>query len=417
VWYKGIPRQEFPVQRSRIRLLVAAVLLSMVPVVVFTAPAPALAQAAPNPAALGPFAVGHESFTVTDPMRQEVFAGVLGPRTLAVDVWYPVTPGQDSGALAFYSFQVLGLGFRSAVAHEGPPAVPNLARPLVVFSHGSGGISVQSTSLCETLASHGFVVAAPNHTGNTAGDAFFTRSYPSAVILKDRPLDISVLIDRMIARNQDPSDRFYHGINPFQIGVAGHSLGGFTALASAIQDPRVRAIMPIAPAARILTDAQLASIRVPAFVLGGTIDSTTPLEPNSRIVFELPVSRRVYRADIRGAGHSDFASVCKLADVLFSFNAPLSFVTSVVPGYLETCGPGAFPIAEVERIQNLYAVSFFRRHLMQDTRYEAALTTSYAQIMEPNVRYLRRDTTYPLFWQAFLAALERPAGAVAVATP
>ena len=365
------------------------------------APHSARAASAPDPAALGPYAVGHEVFTVSDPARPETRLGVAGPRQIVVDVWYPVDPAQAAGAFAPYSFQVLGLGFLSQVAREGAPPLPNVARPLVVFSHGNGGIAVQSTNLCETLASHGFVVAAPNHTGNTAGDAFFTRMDPFSVAAYNRPRDVSVVIDRMIARTRTPGDRLYHVVNPYQVGVAGHSFGGFTSLAVAggyesfVPDVRVRAIMPIAPAARLLSDAERAAIRVPVMVLGGTLDTTTPLEPNSRLAFEMPASRRVYRADVIGADHSHFASVCKLADVLFAYNAPVSFVRSVVPGYLETCGPGVLPIGVAERIQNLYAVSFFRRHLLQDTRYEVFLTETWAQVMEPDVAFQRRGPTFP----------------------
>ena len=39
--------------------------------------------------------------------------------------------------------------------------------PLVVFSHGNSGLRRQSTFLTTHLASWGFVVAAPDHTGNT----------------------------------------------------------------------------------------------------------------------------------------------------------------------------------------------------------------------------------------------------------
>ena len=39
--------------------------------------------------------------------------------------------------------------------------------PGVVFSHGMAGHRRQSTFLCTHLASHGFVVASPDHVGNT----------------------------------------------------------------------------------------------------------------------------------------------------------------------------------------------------------------------------------------------------------
>lgn len=390
-------------------------LLVAVALAILVLASPARALDAPD--APGPFAVGHETMTVVDPSRQEVRNGVLGDRRLAVDVWYPISPGSASGPFAFYPFQVFTLGYTSPVAREGAPAIANVARPLIVFSHGSGGISVQSTGLCEALASHGFVVAAPNHAGNTASDAFFGTSFPFATSSRNRPRDVSVLIDRLIARSRTPGDRLYRVVNPYQIGVAGHSFGGFTALAMASgyaevpADPRVRAILPIAPAARILSDAELARITVPVFVLGGTEDTTTPVEPNSRVAFEKPSSRRVYRADIVGAGHSAFASVCRIGDVLFAFGSPVSFVLQNVPGYEQSCGPGAYPIGDAERIQNLYAVSFFRRHLMQDSRYEPFLATSYAASEEPTLKYWRRDTSFPAWWAQLLANGPGQAGA------
>ena len=39
--------------------------------------------------------------------------------------------------------------------------------PLIVFSHGNGGLGVQSFFLTEYLASHGYVVVCPDHTGNS----------------------------------------------------------------------------------------------------------------------------------------------------------------------------------------------------------------------------------------------------------
>ena len=42
--------------------------------------------------------------------------------------------------------------------------------PLLVFSHGNSGYRQQSTFLTTHLASWGFVVAAPDHVGNTFGE-------------------------------------------------------------------------------------------------------------------------------------------------------------------------------------------------------------------------------------------------------
>ena len=59
--------------------------------------------------------------------------------------------------------------------------------PLVVYSHGSGGQRYVSAFLTEALAARGFVVAAADHTGNTALDVFTKTQLPPREILRIRP--------------------------------------------------------------------------------------------------------------------------------------------------------------------------------------------------------------------------------------
>ena len=59
--------------------------------------------------------------------------------------------------------------------------------PLLIFSHGAGGTRQQSAKLIEHLSSWGFVVASPDHAGNSMNDA--GASIPFS--LEDRPKDIS----------------------------------------------------------------------------------------------------------------------------------------------------------------------------------------------------------------------------------
>ena len=74
----------------------------------------------------------------------------------------------------------------------------------------------------KTLASHGYIVAAPYHWRANNYDA--TVAY-LANKLWQRPVDISLDIDFLLS---DPAWSKY--IDPGRIGVAGHSQGGFTAL-------------------------------------------------------------------------------------------------------------------------------------------------------------------------------------------
>ena len=348
-----------------------------------------------DPTALGPYGVGHVVFDVTDPAR--------GDRALRAELWYPVDPADAIGDPTWYDFQFFGLGLESPVAIEGAPLTADTWLPLILFSHGNCGVSFQSTPLMEQLASHGMVVVAPNHTGNTVNECISGSQDPFAVSAQDRPADLSFLIDHFLAKSADPTDDFFAHINPFAIGVAGHSFGGYTAIAmasgieapeygiSVAPDPRVRAIAPIAPASEFFDDAELASIDVPTFLLGATLDDTVPVIPNLSRPFDLIPSRPLYRAELIGAGHLHFANACAIGQALLDFGVPLLQVGNLVPGYDDTCGPDDFPIEEAERLTAFYVTAFFKRHLLHDTRYDAFLGEDYAAENEPLVHYLRKD--------------------------
>lgn len=348
-----------------------------------------------DPTELGPYGVGHVVFEVSDPAR--------GDRPLRAELWYPVDPLDAVGEPTFYDFQFFGLGLVSDVAIEGAPLTADTYLPLILFSHGNCGVSFQSTPLMESLASHGMVVVSPNHTGNTANECIGGNADPFLVSTVDRPADISFLIDHFLAKSMDPEDDFYAHINPFAIGATGHSFGGYTTIAMAagldapsngvlvLPDPRVRAIAPIAPASEFFGDAELAGIDVPMFLLGGTIDDTTPIVPNTTRPWELVSSRPIYRADLEGAGHLHFANACAIGQALLDFGVPLAQVGGIVPGYDDTCGPDDFPIDEARRIQSFYVTAFFKRHLLFDRRYDSFLTSDWAAAHEPLVHFSRKD--------------------------
>lgn len=349
-----------------------------------------------DPHGYGPYGVGHTILDTTDPAR--------GDRALRTEIWYPADPEDAVGEPAFYDFQFFNLGLVSPIAIEDAPITSTYWLPLIVFSHGNCGTSWQSTPLMETLASHGFVVLSPAHTGNTVNDCIGTGNPDSfAVAAQNRPADVSFLIDTMIARSFDPSDFFFARVHPYRIGVAGHSFGGYTALAMAsgvtrpdlgievAPDPRVRAIAPMAPASGVISDADLASISVPVFLLSASADTTTPVVPNTTRPWDLIGSRPLYRADVVGADHNHFASVCDISQALADFGVPERQIAQLVPGYFETCGPDAFSIDEARRIQGFYVTAFFKRHLYADPRYDVFLQPDYAAANEPNVEFSRKD--------------------------
>ena len=330
--------------------------------------APAFAGNGPisEPDALGPWAVGRTTFLVVDPDRDD--------RSLAVDAWYPVDPDDAGGPPSVYNLVFAGIV--SEVAFDEPPVSEGGPFPLVVFSHGNNGVRFQSYFLTEHLASHGMIVVAPDHSGNTAFDLIFPSPPFQA---SDRPLDVSLLITRMLQRSIDVTDLFYGSVDPGRIGVAGHSFGGFTTLAMATgfqdvpPDPRVSAIMPISPASSSFSDEDLAEITLPMLVLGGTSDITTPIDPQSVRPFAFASSRPRYRVDVEKAGHGSLTNICDFYVALLPFVDPF-LLEFLLGNFEEGCAPELIPIEEAHRITNLYAVSFFSRDLVGDPRYKRYLT-------------------------------------------
>lgn len=147
--------------------------------------------------------------------------------------------------------------------------------PLLIFSHGAGGTRQQSAKLIEHLSSWGFVVASPDHAGNSMNDA--GASIPFS--LEDSKFFLQYAVEN-------------------GVGVVGHSYGGLTSLlvapdAQEWSDDRVKAILPLSPAVEWgggmgpdLMEERLPNTIVPTMVIGGENDTITPVNPNNVAVFE-----------------------------------------------------------------------------------------------------------------------------------
>lgn len=162
-------------------------------------------------------------------------------RTLATDIWYPAAAGEDpEGQMAEHPF-----GRPHAALTDAPARTERF--PLLGFSHGNSGLRRQSTFLTTHLASWGFVVVAPDHTGNTFFETLEldedARQRMHFDARRNRPRDLATALAAVERGGEE-----LPAVDPSRIGIIGHSYGGWTAFKMPALDARVRAVLGLAPA-------------------------------------------------------------------------------------------------------------------------------------------------------------------------
>lgn len=293
----------------------------------------------------GSYEIGYEIF--------EHETADKGP--LEIKAWYPAsvegeswpdltyTVKLESDGLPEGTGEIFGNGHRSAEPNT------ESTYPLIVFSHGYGANPEWYHQLAEHLASQGTVVLAPQHS-----EYYWEEDIIASSVA--RPADISATID------------FAEGnvlggiIDAERVAVAGHSYGGYTALAvggaridlTALEercagefhpinrtffcgpfvdhgqeladelgldsvpaglwprqrDDRVDAIIAMAGDAYLFGKEGLAAVDIPVFLLGGTGDSGTPWEWGAGLAWDNVSSSTKTLVAFEGAEHMLPATSC-----------------------------------------------------------------------------------------------------------
>jgi hypothetical protein len=312
----------------------------------------------------GPYPVGVRTLELADPSRPDPAAVCMKPlclptsRPLTTEVYYPSTTEAVAGVPRDV-INLLGVPLFPSPSYRDVARAPG-AFPLIVYSHGGGGIRFENALKMDHLASHGFVVVSADHPGS---DLVSPGGDPDS--FENRPLDVRFLIDRFLALNAEVGHFLEGAIDPDRIGGTGWSFGGYavTALATGpffrgtFTDPRMKAILPLDGAMGSLhwgTDAPgiFATIIIPSLSLGGDILFSTDLFADHQAMFDAlePGPRVAALGVLRDAGHGTFPDSCEVPDAILE-----PFAGGPVPD----CGPVAIPWRYARHVIDYLALNFF----------------------------------------------------------
>ncbi len=333
--------------------------------------APAGPQDAPDPSVRGPFAVGVRTFEFTD-LTRPAPNGDRG-RPLVVEVWYPAAESARGLPGATYDlFSILPADLAAELTPEDvPPLTTGAVRdaaprrkegpyPLVLFSHGSGGVRMQSTFYTEILASHGYVVVAPDHVGNTLADFVSLDNFDFEDILgsyTDRGQDLLFLLDRF-TRFLPAADPLAGLIDDTQVGTSGHSFGALTSIRVAGLEPRIKAAVPHAPPGYLVTwigvERPLNTLDTPILVLAGRDDQTLPYESHIATLWP-EMGAPSWLVTLEKAGHFTFSDLCLLSDAVVAASDEIGVGNVLEDG----CSPDNIPPTESVPLINRYSIGLF----------------------------------------------------------
>lgn len=284
------------------------------------------------------------------------------PRTIAINLWYPTADKQ--GKPASYMDDTVGDAAAFDHATLAPPAHAS-GYPLLLYSHGYLGFGGTSADLSRYFASHGWVVIAPDHTGNTLAEYATGGNDPPPSIWYLRTRDLQQCLKVL---DELPADDPLHGqVATKQVVLTGHSFGAYdvwamagaaydtTAIAAnckqgkgpggactdadvavfakGLGDPRVAVAIPMAGGVDLSMWGEdgRKSVKVPTLIMSGTDDGPGTGQP----VFDHTPGPDVAWLQIENACHQTFAlGTCPKLSAEAGFHIVDSYALAWARAYL-----------------------------------------------------------------------------------
>jgi predicted dienelactone hydrolase len=372
---------------------------------------------APEYAKHGPYWVGYRPIVIGEGTEHPLQAGI----------WYPALNSAGTAEDVTYMIQtkipVEGMaatepihGHALAGAEIDPSGAPY---PLVIYSHGFAANAAWASAVLEHLASHGFVVVAPEHQEQFDFD---WSEVPNASI--DRPRDIKQTLD-FVEQTAAPGGDLAGLIDMEKVAMVGHSYGGYTSLAMAgaqydlaafnarcaalatddpktflcapivpheaemaaragldpipaglwpsFGDPRVKAIVSLAGDSYLFDKAGLSKITIPLLAIGGTADTGTPFDWGAEPAYTYASSPRKALVEFVGGEHFLLAT----CDAMSWWSA--------TPFYQWVCFDPVWDKTRSIDLINHFATAFLLAELKGDAQAAAALAPE--NVSFPGLKY------------------------------
>lgn len=366
---------------------------------------------APEQAGYGPHPVGVRTSQLDIPGRIDVARATedsqpLYNRPMTVELWYPAAPGNAPGD-PYDTLIRDGQATTRLLGRAARDATPAQGRfPLVVISHGYPGNRFLMSHLGETLASRGFIAAAPDHAHSTYADqgAFGATLY-------HRPLDQRAVIDH-VAATVPQADTGH-------TGVIGYSMGGYGALVfagagvsrtattadfappagllsrhisgsethAALIDPRVRAAIAIGPWGNhrgIWDSPSLAGLDKPLMIMAGSLDEVSDYAA-MRGIFEQTTGTTRHLLTFQGASHNAAAPIPAPAES-WAASPALDFIP------FEHYADPVWDTVRMNNIAQHFATAFLSLHLKGDKTMQRYLDDSFVGFAPTSARALTFET-------------------------
>ncbi len=187
------------------------------------------ADVMPSLSEKGNYDVGVKTIEAAYPAKVKDIAGNEVERSLTLEVWYPAASSSQKATYINETRSGQVFEVQADASRDAPIAAADTDFPVIVISHGYTGYRTLMFYLGEHLASHGYVVAAIDHTDSTNKDVNFAENpysgFPSTLLNRSR--------DQVLTLNSISENTFFkESVDASKAGVIGYSMGGYGAVST-----------------------------------------------------------------------------------------------------------------------------------------------------------------------------------------